>query len=124
MSVTPGDEAHVVKNAGQEIVFLQLGLSMAIKQTQAECLELVVLYSSKVGVVVSDLLNPSGPLYRMPAHFGPTPGPRQGPDGRPFDWSQLPEAFRQQFACHVMRSDGSDTKGTNDTVSAEAGSTN
>ncbi|XAH24630.1 acetoacetate decarboxylase family protein [Xylophilus sp. GW821-FHT01B05] len=31
-----------------------------------------------------------GHLYRMPAHFGPTPGPRQGPDGQPFDWSEQP----------------------------------
>ncbi len=27
---------------------------------------------------------------RMPVGFGPTPGPRQGPDGRPFDWSEKP----------------------------------
>ncbi len=26
-------------------------------------------------------------LHRMPYGFGPTCGPRQGPDGRPFDWS-------------------------------------
>ncbi|MBI4273438.1 MAG: acetoacetate decarboxylase family protein [Rhizobiales bacterium] len=30
-------------------------------------------------------------LYRMPVHFGPMPGPRQGPDGEQFDWSVLPE---------------------------------
>ncbi len=30
------------------------------------------------------------PLFRMPAHFGPTPGPRQGPDGCPFDWTEQP----------------------------------
>jgi hypothetical protein len=30
-------------------------------------------------------------LYRMPAHFGPTPGPRQGPDGHPFDWTSQPD---------------------------------
>jgi hypothetical protein len=30
-------------------------------------------------------------FYRMPVHFGPTPGPRQGPDGRPFDWSRQPQ---------------------------------
>lgn len=30
-------------------------------------------------------------LYRMPAHFGPTPGPRQGPDGQPFDWTSQPD---------------------------------
>lgn len=29
-------------------------------------------------------------LYRMPAHFGPTPGPRQGPDGKPFEWIEQP----------------------------------
>lgn len=26
-----------------------------------------------------------GKIYRMPTHFGPTTGPRQGPDGRTFD---------------------------------------
>lgn len=31
-----------------------------------------------------------GRLYRMPAHFGPMAGPRQGPDGAPFDWSETP----------------------------------
>lgn len=30
------------------------------------------------------------PRHRMPVVFGPSPGPRQGPDGRPFDWSQTP----------------------------------
>jgi hypothetical protein len=30
------------------------------------------------------------PLFRMPAHFGPTPGPRQGPDGSAFDWTHQP----------------------------------
>ena len=30
-------------------------------------------------------------LYRMPVHFGPTPGPRQGPDGLPFDWTRQPD---------------------------------
>ena len=30
-------------------------------------------------------------LYRMPMHFGPMPGPRQGPDGEQFGWSALPE---------------------------------
>ncbi|WP_164940747.1 acetoacetate decarboxylase family protein [Bradyrhizobium zhanjiangense] len=43
---------------------------------------------------MSELSNPSSliePLYRMPAHFGPTPGPRQGPDGGPFDWSDQPK---------------------------------
>jgi hypothetical protein len=28
-----------------------------------------------------------GRMYRMPVHFGPSIGPRQGPDGRQFDWS-------------------------------------
>lgn len=28
--------------------------------------------------------------HRMPFGFGPMPGPRQGPDGRPFDWSHTP----------------------------------
>lgn len=32
----------------------------------------------------------TGRLYRMPAHFGPMAGPRQGPDGAPFDWSETP----------------------------------
>lgn len=27
----------------------------------------------------------SGKIYRMPTHFGPSTGPRQGPDGRRFD---------------------------------------
>lgn len=31
-----------------------------------------------------------GMLYRMPAHFGPTAGPRQGPDGQTFDWTDSP----------------------------------
>lgn len=30
------------------------------------------------------------PRQRMPVGFGPMPGPRQGPDGRPFDWSETP----------------------------------
>lgn len=29
-------------------------------------------------------------LYRMPAHFGPMPGPRQGPNGETFDWKSAP----------------------------------
>ncbi len=29
-------------------------------------------------------------VRRMPYGFGPSPGPRQGPDGRPFDWSDTP----------------------------------
>lgn len=28
--------------------------------------------------------------HRMPVIFGPSPGPRQGPDGLPFDWSDAP----------------------------------
>lgn len=32
------------------------------------------------------------PRHRMPVVFGPSPGPRQGPDGRPFDWSQAPRS--------------------------------
>jgi hypothetical protein len=32
-----------------------------------------------------------GMLYRMPIHFGPTAGPRQGPDGKPFDLSRTPK---------------------------------
>lgn len=29
-------------------------------------------------------------LFRMPYGFGPSPGPRSGPDGRPFDWTETP----------------------------------
>lgn len=29
-----------------------------------------------------------GRIYRMPTHFGPLVGPRQGPDGERFDWSE------------------------------------
>jgi len=36
-----------------------------------------------------DLKN-DGVMYRMPYGFGPTAGPRQGPDLKPFDWSQSP----------------------------------
>ncbi|AUC95536.1 hypothetical protein CWS35_15815 [Bradyrhizobium sp. SK17] len=32
------------------------------------------------------------PRHRMPTVFGPSPGPRQGPDGRPFDWSRAPRS--------------------------------
>lgn len=32
-----------------------------------------------------------GMLYRMPAHFGPTAGPRQGPSGEAFDWTNAPK---------------------------------
>lgn len=31
-----------------------------------------------------------GMLYRMPVHFGPTAGPRQGPSGETFDWVETP----------------------------------
>jgi Acetoacetate decarboxylase (ADC) len=34
----------------------------------------------------------SRPRHRMPIVFGPSPGPRQGPDGRPFDWSEAPRS--------------------------------
>lgn len=30
--------------------------------------------------------------HRMPVFFGPSPGPRQGPDGLPFDWSDAPRS--------------------------------
>jgi len=29
-------------------------------------------------------------MHRMPFGFGPAAGPRQGPDGKPFDWSDTP----------------------------------
>lgn len=29
-----------------------------------------------------------GLFHRMPVGFGPMPGPRQGPDGKPFDWTK------------------------------------
>ena len=32
-----------------------------------------------------------GMFYRMPIHFGPTPGPRQGPHGQEFDWTRSPK---------------------------------
>ena len=31
-------------------------------------------------------------MYMMPTHFGPAPGPRQGPDGRGFDCRDTPRA--------------------------------
>ena len=31
-----------------------------------------------------------GPWYRSPVHFGPMPGPRQGPNGKPFDMREQP----------------------------------
>lgn len=34
----------------------------------------------------------SGKMYRMPTHFGPRTGPRQGPDGRQFDCRDNPRA--------------------------------
>lgn len=33
----------------------------------------------------------NGFLHRMPAHFGPTAGPRQGPNGEKFDWTHSPK---------------------------------
>lgn len=38
---------------------------------------------------MSDLEN-NGAMHRMPYGFGPTAGPRQGPDLKPFDWSKSP----------------------------------
>lgn len=35
----------------------------------------------------------SGAMYRMPYGFGPTAGPRQGPDLQPFDWQSSPHRF-------------------------------
>lgn len=32
-------------------------------------------------------------IYRMPYGFGPTSGPRQGPEGKPFDWSTSPRCW-------------------------------
>ena len=32
----------------------------------------------------------TGLMYRMPYGFGPTPGPRQGPDGQTFSWTHTP----------------------------------
>lgn len=32
-----------------------------------------------------------GSIYRMPTHFGPLMGPRQGPDGRTFDCVNNPK---------------------------------
>ena len=32
-----------------------------------------------------------GSFYRMPVFFGPTPGPRQWPEGRSFDFTKLPK---------------------------------
>jgi len=39
-------------------------------------------------------------LQRMPVHFGPSRGPRQGPDGRPFDWTGSPR--RVVYAVDVL----------------------
>lgn len=36
LSVNSAEETHVAKNADPEIVFLQLGMSMATKPTRAE----------------------------------------------------------------------------------------
>ena len=33
-----------------------------------------------------------GKMYRMPTHFGPSLGPRQGKDGRKFDCRDNPKA--------------------------------
>lgn len=35
----------------------------------------------------------NGLMYRMPYGFGPTAGPRQGPDFKPFDWSRSPHRW-------------------------------
>jgi hypothetical protein len=29
-------------------------------------------------------------MYRMPYGYGPTAGPRQGPEGEPFSWTDTP----------------------------------
>ncbi len=42
------------------------------------------------------------PMYRMPVSFGPTPGPRQGPDGKPF--ANLSESRRRTIEV-TFRSD-------------------
>lgn len=34
-----------------------------------------------------------GSIYRMPYGFGPTAGPRQGPNNSPFDWSDAPHRW-------------------------------
>ena len=34
-----------------------------------------------------------GRVYRMPTHFGPTPGPRQQPDGFARDWKHSPQTL-------------------------------
>lgn len=39
-----------------------------------------------------DLKN-TGAMHRMPYGFGPTAGPRQGPDLQPFDWTKSPRRF-------------------------------
>ncbi|WP_198293733.1 acetoacetate decarboxylase family protein [Bradyrhizobium sp. WSM2793] len=35
-----------------------------------------------------------GLMYRMPYGFGPTAGPRQGPNNKPFDWSRAPHRWQ------------------------------
>lgn len=40
-----------------------------------------------------------GGLYRMPYGFGPTCGPRQGPDGKPFSWT---DSTRQTVAASFL----------------------
>ncbi|MCT8973970.1 acetoacetate decarboxylase family protein [Microbaculum marinisediminis] len=34
-----------------------------------------------------------GTIFRMPYGFGPMPGPRQGPDGKPHDWTTGPRSY-------------------------------
>lgn len=38
-------------------------------------------------------LHKEGLMYRMPYGFGPTAGPRQGSDYKPFDWSRAPHRW-------------------------------
>lgn len=45
-----------------------------------------------------------GRMYRMPTHFGPACGPRQGPDGRKFACKDNP----QNDALQVGRRRGSE----------------
>jgi len=44
-----------------------------------------------------------GMMYRMPYGFGPTAGPRQGPDGERFDWTASP---RRQAVAVSFLTDG------------------
>ena len=34
----------------------------------------------------------TGKIYRMPTHFGPALGPRQGPNGRKFECKDFPKS--------------------------------